>query len=290
MTLHPYVKKNMPFLFADDTNLFISGRNLNEMVMELNNELTEISSWLKVNKLSLNIKKTHFMLFSSRRRTEDYQKICIDNNEIKEVEHTKFLGVYIDNKLNWKKHISYISGKISRGIGIILKARKVLDARSLKTLYFSFIYPFFTYCNYVWGYTYETNLKPLITLQKRCIRIISSAGYRDHTDPLFLKHGLLKLVDLNKYLIGKFMYKCYHKKVPAVFHGLFTSVLDVHNYGTRQRNNLYFTKVKTNLGMSGISYRGPLIWNRILKSGINLNTSESAFSKEVHKCILLGKI
>ena len=168
------------------------------------------------------------MLSSSKQKITDDLKINIDDNEINKVEHTKFLGVYIDNKLNWKKHISYISGKVSRGIGVIIKARKVLDTGSLKTLYFSFIYPFFTFCNYVWGSTYETSLKPLIMLQKRCIRIISSANHRDHTDPLFLRHGLLKLVDLNKYLISKFMYKCFRKKVPEIFNGYFTSVIYIY--------------------------------------------------------------
>ena len=65
------------------------------------------------------------MLFSSKRNRKDILPIKIDNNEIEEVEHTKFLGVFVDNKLNWKKHISYISGKISRGLGVILKAKKI---------------------------------------------------------------------------------------------------------------------------------------------------------------------
>ena len=150
-----------PFLFADDTNLFKHGTDLNDIVESLNLELNEISLWLKVNKLSLNIKKTHYMVFTTRRITIDVLDIKIDGYMIDRVTHTKFLGVFIDEKLNWKKHISYISGKISRGLGIIVKARKKLPLNALKTLYFSFIYPFFTYCNHVWGSTCVTNLEPL---------------------------------------------------------------------------------------------------------------------------------
>ena len=84
-------KKTLPFLFADDTNLFISGNNLDVMVNDLNSELEGISSWLKVNKLSLNVKKPHYMLFSSKRNRKDILPIKIDDNEIDEVEHTKFL-------------------------------------------------------------------------------------------------------------------------------------------------------------------------------------------------------
>ena len=60
--------------------------------------------------------------------------------KIYEVPKTKFLGIYIDNKLNWKDHISYISGEIARGIGMLIKARKCLDKTTLRNLYFTFIY------------------------------------------------------------------------------------------------------------------------------------------------------
>ena len=230
------------------------------------------------------------MFFSSKRNSQNHFAIKIDGNDINQVEHTKFLGVFIDNKLNWKKHISYISGKVSRGLGVVLKARRVLNANSLKTLYFSFIYPFFTYCNHVWGATYESNLRPLITLQKRCIRIISSAKYRDHTDPLFKKLRLLKFVDINKYLLSKFMYKCYRNYVPVLFNDMFTSISDVHSHETRQSNQLYCPFISTNLGKTKFSYRGPFIWNQIIQIKINPNTSESVFSKSVYDYILEGKI
>ena len=260
------------------------------MVNDSNNELQEISAWLKVNKLSLNIKKTHYMLFSNKKLKEDRLfEINIDGKLIDMVENTKFLGVYIDNKLNWKKHISHISGKVARGLGVILKARRVLNSNSLKTLYFSFIYPFFIYCNHVWGCTYETNLRPLITLQKTCIRIISSSKYRAHTDPLFKKLDLLKLVDINTYLIGKFMYRCHKRDVPELFTGIFISIQDVHNHDTRQRKQLYCPKINTNLGKTKFSYRGPHVWNRIINK-IDPNTSEFIFSKSLRFILIQSQL
>ena len=119
-------RNTLPFLFADDTNLFISGSNLPQIEEMLNQELQEILLWLKVNKLSLNIKRTHYMLFTNKRSTKPCISVDIDGHSIDAVEYTRFLGIYIDNKLNWKKHIAYISGKVSRGIGIILKARKIV--------------------------------------------------------------------------------------------------------------------------------------------------------------------
>ena len=174
-------RNTLPFLFADDTNLFISGSNLPQIEEMLNQELQKISLWLKVNKLSLNIKKTHYMLFTNKRSTKPCISVDIDGHSIDAVEYTRFLGIDIDNKLNWKKHIAYISGKLSRGIGIILKARKILNSDAPKTMYYTFIYPFFSYCNHVCGNAHDFNLYPLVMLQKRIIRIITLSKYLDHT-------------------------------------------------------------------------------------------------------------
>ena len=116
----------MPILFADDTNLFLSGHNLDMMETIINQELKEISEWLKVNKLSLNIKKTHYMIFTTKRKRLVDVSLQIDGHIINETNSTKFLGVIIDNKLSWKNHIKHVVGKVSRGIGMILKALKLL--------------------------------------------------------------------------------------------------------------------------------------------------------------------
>ena len=71
------------------------------------------------------------------------------------ITKTKFLGVVINHKLNWKDHISYISGKIARGLGIIIKARKCFTKAAMLSLYHSFIHPYLIYCNHVCGVAAE---------------------------------------------------------------------------------------------------------------------------------------
>ena len=82
-------------------------------------------------------------------------KLLIDGEPINGVEKTKFLGILIDNKLTWKQHIADVSCKISHGIGMIIKARQYLNKQGLLSIYYSFIYPFLTYCNHIWGSTYK---------------------------------------------------------------------------------------------------------------------------------------
>ena len=130
--------------------------DLEALETNINQELAKISKWLKTNKLSLNVKKTHYMVFSTRRVGRFRLQLMIDGENIDEVEKTKFLGIIIDNKLNWKNHISYITGKVSRGVGMIIKARNYLNRDELRCLYYSFVYPYFTYCNHIWGFKFKS--------------------------------------------------------------------------------------------------------------------------------------
>ena len=168
-------KSTSLFLFADDSNLFLSGNDPQIIQDTMNVELKNISEWLKANKLSLNIKKTHYMLFSNinRSQLQPSIQIEIDNQKIIYTTKTKFVGVVIDHKLNWKDHISYISGKIARGLGVIIKAKKCFNKTAMLGLYYSFIYPYLIYCNHVWGCACTTHVEPLVTLQTKAIRIIS---------------------------------------------------------------------------------------------------------------------
>ena len=174
---------------------------------------------------------------------------------------------------------------MSRAIGIIVRARRFLNTDSLKTLYNSFIYPYYIYCNHVWGSACMTTLNPLVLLQKRIIRIITGSKRLSHTDPLFRELGLLKLQDVNKFMIGKFMFRWYHNELPNIFYDKFEYVRNVHGYGTRQKDHLYISKVKTERGKNKITYRGPVIWNQILRAAINPLTSEAVFSKTLKQCI-----
>ena len=277
-------KHTTPILFADDTNLFSSGTNLDMMESIINDELSHISEWLKVNKLSLNIKKTQYMIFTKKKRKSSID-LKIDGNDIHEVCKSKFLGVLIDNKLNWKDHISYVSSKISRSLGMIIKARNYLNKDGLVNLYYSFIYPYLTYCNHIWGNTYKTNLQKLVSLQNKVIRIISHAKSRISSQPLYNKLRIMKFHDINKYLIGRFMFKYHTGNIPNIFVTFFQENREIHDHNTRAACHLHIPAVRSDLGKTGIRYRGALIWNHIYADGFNTDVSEAVFVKCLKKII-----
>jgi hypothetical protein len=279
-------KHSIPLLFADDTNLFINGQDLTLMSSVINKELADISQWLKVNKLSLNIDKTKFMIFTRKKKASHEINLYIDNKSLSETNVSKFLGVLIDNKLNWKQHIAYVAGKVSRGIGIIIKARQYLPKDCLKTLYYSFIYPYLIYCNHIWGSTYQSSLSKLTTLQKKAVRIISHSTRRSPSEPLFLKLSLLNLKKINFFLIGMFMFRTYKKAVPDVFDGFFKHNREFHTHDTRTMNCLHIPSVRSDLSKTGIRFQGANVWNHILKADLNLDTSELSFKLSLKKYLL----
>jgi hypothetical protein len=91
----------------------------------------------------------------------------------------------MDWSLSWKDRVHQVSKKISRSIGILLKLRHFVDTRILVNIYYSIIYPFLTYGVMIWGNTYTSTIKPIITLQKKAIRVISFSNYQAHTSHLF---------------------------------------------------------------------------------------------------------
>ena len=96
-----------------------SGKDPHTIKARINEELKYISEWLKINRLSLNVKKTHYIIFATRNFARTNLNVQIEGHTIDETHQTKFLGVIIDSNLTWKQHIMYISGKIAKGIGII---------------------------------------------------------------------------------------------------------------------------------------------------------------------------
>ena len=132
-------------LFADDTSLYCSGGNLEQLLVTVEKELKTLKKWFDINKLSLNVSKTKFIIFGNRKLSNQI-KIKFADVEIEQVQDTKFLGITIDNKLNWKTHINNLRTKVSKTIAILYKMKPILDQKSLHLLYCSLVLPHISYC------------------------------------------------------------------------------------------------------------------------------------------------
>ena len=146
---------------------------------KISQELCKLYDWLTANKLTLNIKKSNFVIFSPVQRKSTYQpKIMIfDNEQNKNValeckEFIKYLGILIDSHLTWKHHIDHIAIKISRTIGLISKIRHFVPKHTLINIYRSLVAPYLSYGLIVWGQACKSYLDKLLKLQKRALRFI----------------------------------------------------------------------------------------------------------------------
>lgn len=111
-------------LFADDTNIYLSGNYLNELVISMEQEMVKVKDWFDINRLSLNLKKTKFMIFGNRKKDESIV-LSIAGTKIMKVREIRFLGVLLDEGLTWKPHISHIQKKISKSIFVLNKVKRV---------------------------------------------------------------------------------------------------------------------------------------------------------------------
>lgn len=253
-------------LFADDCNLFLADKELCTLETKLNQELTNIHTWLCANKLSLNTDKTHFVIFHSpQRKLHKNVVLKIMNKIITQKYDVKYLGVMFDSNLKWTKHIHEVSKKVSRGIGILCRLRHHIPRNISIQLYYSLIYPFLTYGLVIWGNTYDTALKPISVLQKKTMRIMTFSRYDEHSSPLFRALKILKIADVIHLQNSMLLYNYHSKILPSVFDNFFQTVASVHHYNTRlaAKSSYYIPYAKTNYGKFNIRYRGAKIWNAL---------------------------
>ena len=248
-------------LFADDTNLFYSNRNISELEFVMNIELSKLLNWFRANKLSLNAAKTNFIIFGNKRIPNDLDevKLILDNNILERTTCTKFLGVFLDEKLNWSQHLSNITVKISRGLGMIGRVRNVFPNDVLQMLYYSLIYPYLTYCCIIWGGAAATLLRKLEVLQNRAVRLVTRSPYRCSANPLYKQLNLLKTVDIHLLQTAVFMYKYKNGLLPISCMTYCT--VNLHRVHDTRINNYYiFKQFRTTIRERSISIFGPKVW------------------------------
>jgi hypothetical protein len=279
----------MPILFADDTNVFLKGRSLQEIISIFNNELNKLVNWLNANKLSLNITKTHYIIFRSKRQcVVTNNKLSINGSIIENVEHTKFLGVTIDSTLSWDRHISNVKGKIARGLGVISKARKSLNSQSLITLYFSIIYPYLIYCVEVWGNAAAVYINSLFRLQKKVLKVIKSVPIRYSSKLLFDEMKLLTVKEIHLHCSLMFIFKFLKGKLPSIFQDFYVRNSAIRDRQTRQTTQLHLPMCRTAFYGKTIKIWGVKIWNEKAHS-LNQCCSLHTFKRKLKQNIMRSR-
>ena len=244
---------------------FGRGYNLDTLSEQVSAELDNLNIWFSVNKLSLNVNKTNFILFSGKKEV-NHVSIKINNENIERVYSTKFLGVIIDNKLSWKDHINKVKAKLSKCISILYKCNSLIEISTLRTLYCSLFLPHINYCCEVRGMATDSTLRSINMLQKRAIRAICKEQKYAHTSNLFYNLKLLKFNDMVKLKTSLIMFKAMKAQLPGNLQNKF-ELTNSECYTLRSYNKF---KVKfartTTLKHKCISVYGVKLYNSLPKN------------------------
>ena len=277
-----------PLLFADDTSICYASSDPIVLATVLNEALLNISTWMKANKLSVNIDKTNYIIFQPTQKKSMYEiLLLLDDRLITQKKQIKFLGVLLDENLSWKPHINYVCKKVSKSIGVIYRARFNLSKSTKLSLYYTLIYPYLIYCNTIWSSTYVSNLKRLQILQKRIVRLLTSSSFLAHTAPLFKKLKILDINRINSFCTGLFMYSYHNKLLPPPFLNLFSTSNQFHNYNTRNADTYRSHACRTNIKQFTMLSRGPKLWNSLpdtVKNAGTLNCFRNRIRKYLLQC------
>ena len=231
-------------LFADDTTLHIKAENEQKLIEKVNIELEKIGEWFSANKFTLHPDKTRFMVFSGD-RSKFSDKINLQNktlirigNETNET-HFRFVGVEIDEKLNFKEHTDYICKKMAKGAFLLNKNKNFLPLKLRMLLYNALIKPHMEYGIIVWGNLPKYLQSRISAIQNRAIRAISKVkNHRCHTTTLFAALNVLKFNDLYQINCYKIAFKAKHGALPEPLQQYF-----IVKDPTRTRNKKYDMKL-----------------------------------------------
>ena len=296
------------FLFADDTNIYFESDDLITLERTVNEEIKKLCLWLNVNRLALNVSKTNFVIFRANKPLYHNVTLIMNRKAIEQTSHVKYLGVFVDDHLNWNYHISHVAKKIGRGIGILAKLRQFLTPQMLKNVYYCLVYSHLSYGVHVWGSAATSALNKLVILQKKAVRILSGKQYfQIHgepygplpaSDPLFKNLEILKLHDIFQLNTVKFVYETLIFESPPNFWEWFIYSHEVHSYATTSSTVIncanYFDtgtvestfalrveKCKlVKFGGRLMKVLGPQMWNK-LPNDIQESTSVDTFKKGV---------
>ncbi len=256
-------------IYADDTVIYTSGNTMDEITFKLQTDLNRLLSWLCANKLSINAKKCKSLVISTpqhRTRTEQL-RLFVGNNELEQVKVYKYLGVWLDETLNFHHHINVTCSKINKRIGMIKVARKFLDLDTTLLLYKSLVLSVFDYADIIYMHTSLENLNSLQVLQNNFCRIMLRAP---RLTPTVHLHNTLKLMILSRrrhfhYCI--YVYKCLNGKLPQYLADRLKlqDVQYVHQTRAVTRNDLIIPATHLMITRCAFSYVGPLIWNCLLE-------------------------
>lgn len=289
-------------IFADDDSALVESTSLEGLIEKANDGLNKLVQWYSSNKLAIHPAKSKGMIFQASNKfniptfnNSPYLPIFLNLNNVGEIDITKItpikivpnaeektikvLGIYLDDKLNFKQHINVVHAKISKAMYSLNQMKHILDGFHLKLLFSAYLKSHLDYADIFYCLCNKTTLKPLELVYKKAIRILSGAGYRDHTKPLFIHHNILPIKENSDFNILKVMFRRDHSSLPKCLNDFWRRNIDVSGRGGRNADNFYQESINFNYLEKHPFFYFPKLFNE-LPNNIKCLESEKEFNKQ----------
>ena len=232
-------------------------------LLKVNKDLDDVQKWLKSNKLTLNVKKTKYMIIGSHYRLRHLNgdlNVTVNSQQLTRVTNYRYLGIEVDEALGWQSHVDTICKKVSAGIGALKRIRSLVPRQTLLKMYDALVAPYFDYCSEVWGCMGKGLCDRLQRLQNRAGRIITFSDYNTRSADILQDLGWDTLEQRRSKQLA---------------------ISGLHSYNVPgASNNVFVPRPRTEAAKRAFSFRGAVMWNglgNVLKREINLNSFNSVF-------------
>ena len=248
-------------LYADDTQITIASDDLETLLLDTQQELINLSEWMRINKLSPNPAKTEYMVIGNPRRTKQLKisdALLLDGTEIKRVKKSKSLGVTIDENLTWDEQFDVVKSKVCGGLYALKKLKNIVPQSQLCSVYHAIVESHFRYADVIWGSLSKTKLDILQRLQNRAYSTIENARIKDEWSQNWLNIG--NLIRFDRSVMA---YKILNKLSPESLWEKFQYRSEFSKYKTRNCKDLQIPRLHTEHAKKGFHFTALKAWNDI---------------------------
>ena len=256
-----YLRRSSPNMYADDTTVTYSAYDIETLCDDINEELTNISEWMRKNKLSLNGSKSEFLIVGHKRQLNAIEKpvqLVIDEDSVRRVQKVKYLGIEVDENLTWNERYKCLKNKIKCGLSSIRKLATILLHIKLDQVYRALVESHLRYRNELWGSLSDTKLNHLQYLQDRARALIENEHSKDG-----LVCNWLSVINCIKYDKAVMIYKILNNLCPGSLHGKFTMRSQISAYETRNCHDISIPKRNLEFSKRIFQYSAAKLWNKI---------------------------
>jgi Reverse transcriptase (RNA-dependent DNA polymerase) len=258
-----HLKDCSVIMYADDTSISVSCNTVSEATEIMNNVLKTVSDWLKFNRIALNISKCKYMIFEnkSKKNTTNDPIIEIDGILIEKVNQIKYLGIIVDEKLNFNKNSEIIVKKLNKKLGFLRRQGSKMDEASRILYYKSLVQPHLDYCSFLLNMSEKSFLDSIQKIQNKFIRAIKMKKRMENHDLVRKEINIVNVSTRININIMKAFNRIINKNLPLELNKRITLVNSKNKFNLRHGKAYNVPKYLTKVGRKSFFYMAQELLN-----------------------------